>query len=144
MREKSAYQYLLEKAQALMRRTEGKPIAPGELPKGILERLAQLERIVQEYLELNQKLLQRIGVTPDDVARAMAKPNTFLSERDAATMRFGKEVLQQAKSRYMQLSMLMRAMKERNEAEATTGAKKGEARRRKFRRLGGKGKWMPM
>ncbi len=146
MKQKSAYQYLLEKTQEMMRRTEGREYAKGPLPEGLVERLNYLEKVVHEFILLNDKMLLKLGATPDEVRLALLKVNPFLNERDAETIRFGRQVLDDARKRYSQLSILIRAIKSRGEVDMRTGNRKvlGKSRKRKFRRVGGKDNWTPL
>jgi uncharacterized protein YoxC len=146
MKGKSALQVVLEQVKRLLQETEDRKIRGGPVPAEVKEQVADLEKIVSEFTDLSEKLLQRLGATPQEIQMATSRPSSHLSEEDAKVLQTGNTLLQQAKRKYAHLSLLMRAVKSRGEVNVNTGKSKviGKARQKKFRRIGGKDSWRPM
>ena len=147
---KSAFQVILEKIDQFMKDVEGKKVdkdkVTPEVRTHLKERLHELQQVVAEFTDLSNKMLSSLSVTPEEASKAASKPIPFLNEADTETMRYSNEVLQRARRKQAELHMVMRAIRARGEANTTTGGKRvlGKARRKKFRRIGGKDNWMPM
>lgn len=146
MAEKSALQVVLEQVKRLLQDAEDKKLPTGDLPNGIKERLNDLERVVSEFTDLSEKLLRKMGASPDEIAHAMAHPSKHLNESDAATLKLGNELMQKARRKHAQLSFVLKAVKARGATNLRTGKDLilGKSRQKKFRRVGGKDSWMPM
>ncbi len=144
--EKSTFQVMMERIHQVLRATEEKQISKEKLEPGVKEQVAELEKMVGEWTDLSNILLKQLGYTPEEATALAAKPIPHLPEEDQRTFRYSHEVLQDARRKYTQAAMVLRAIKNRGEVNMRTGEKKvlGKSRQKKFRRVGGRGDWMPM
>lgn len=146
MTSKSAFQVLLEHFQQLMRQTDDRTLSDAPVTQNLLDSVDELEKVVSEFKSLSDQMLQALNVTPQELREVQNEPPASLNPTDAATLRLGQQVYHEACRKYAQLSTLLQAIKTRGQASPQSGKSQsvGKARQKKFRRVGGRDKWMPL
>jgi len=117
------------------------------LPKGIEKEVDELEKVVSEFTQLSENLLRALGASDDEVKNAMRSSHNQLSAAELQQIKRSQVLMSEARRKHAQLGFIIRAAKERGDIDLGGGKKTkstGEARRKKFRRVGGKKRWMPL
>ncbi len=114
-----------------------------ELPKEVEEKLLELESIGLTLAFVSQQGLSELGMSIEDVNRAVADPAKASAQDKKLLDRIGqmKQDVQAIQQQYAIEATLAR-QREKNIKRA--GSKRVSSRKKKFRRIGGKDNWTPM
>jgi hypothetical protein len=125
----------------------GKPFTEKVIPPEIHQELDNLENVMALYKKITEDALMQCGVSPEEVKKRMAAPKTDLPlENQRFLERAGKLEMDLVKLEYV-YGMYRQAFDMRRGKESKKGKEKkfGDARKKKFKRLGGGDKgWMPL
>ncbi len=142
---KTALDMVLDHLEEVLRLTRDGKLPDKPLPKDINKQVDELERVVSEFTQLSERLLKELGVSEQESQRVMREGPKHLSDGDARTLKRSSSLLSEARQKYAKLGFIIEAAKRRGDIDLGKGKKAtGQARKKKFRRVGGKRTWMPM
>lgn len=143
MKEKDPLEKFYEEISKLVEIAQNKDLKPTEaLPDNIQQRLAALEREVQTFVRVNDRLIAEAGITDSDIEKILDKPDHLSASRQQLLQRTKKlkGMVEEIQRNYLIAS----SMAKKNEPYKGTKNKQVQARKKKFRGMGGTKDWKPM
>lgn len=130
----------LDKVEELIQKVEKSNFTEGEIPKEILEQLGFLEHVVDNMVHANEATFKELKISESHIVGAIEKTQA-LESSEKKTMKRVDKLKKDAKDMQRKFSLGATMNK-----ELKTHTKQGKvaARRKKFRRMGGKEGWTPL
>ena len=149
MKKKNQIEVLLEQVAELLdqihQHGSDKPESD-ELPQLTEEKVWLIEQYVDFFRRVTDKAIADVGMSDAEIKQTLRKPpHKSFSPRERRTLDRAQKLKQEVQAMRRELAAQKRAEKEpETEEKKKTDTSKKVARRKKFKRLGGKDDWMPL
>lgn len=140
---------LLEQLASLLKFAQDNAGKELKVDEDIVKRLEMIQGMVDQFAESTLNILEQENIKPEDVARTIAEKSDQLKKEDQKLL---KKSMQLGFDALLMKNALMtaKAMGEYSKAftqelsEKKVSKKKIKERRKKFKRMGGDSKWVPL
>jgi hypothetical protein len=143
MKEKDPLEKFFEEISKLVELAQNKELKPTDkFPEDIEQRLSEIEKNLQTFVNVNDRLIAEAGITASDIEKIIAKPDHLSADRRNLIDRTKKlkGVVEDIQRNYLIASSVAK----KNEPYKGTKNKQVLARKKKFRGMGGTKDWKPM
>jgi uncharacterized membrane-anchored protein YhcB (DUF1043 family) len=145
MPEENPLEKLLNQIADLFKMIEdakGKPISERVTPE-IRERLDKLKELVDKYAQVNAEFFHKAGVKEEDLQKTLLSGSSNLSPKQQKVIDFSKRLKKEVEQARRQLIVAKpedKLIYNQDKQNASDIAK----RKKKFKRMGGGGNWVPL
>lgn len=126
---------------ALVKEYKGKEISANFTPE-LRERLENLKIAIETFAKLNKEMFASAGISEEDLKKLVENPPETLDKRTREAIEFSKNLKKEIESDRLRLNLSDEAQKPDSSNEKTKSP--ANQRKKKFKRVGGDGDWIPL
>lgn len=126
---------------ALVKEYKGKEITPNFTPE-LKQRLENVKKAIETFAKLNKEVFASAGITEEDLKKLVENPPETLDKRTREAIEFSKSLKKEIEDDRLLLNLSTGAQEPFLDAKTEKSA--ASQRKKKFKRIGGDGKWIPL
>lgn len=125
----------------LIKEYKGQEISANFTPE-LRERLENVKIAIETFAKLNKEMFASAGISEEDLKNLVENPPETLDKRTREAIEFSKNLKKEIESDRLRLSLSEGAQRPASSDEKTKSS--ANQRKKKFKRVGGDGDWIPL